>query len=447
MSQKIVIIGNGIAGVTAARHFRKNSDDEILIISAETEFFFSRTALMYVYMGHMRFEDIKPYEDWFWKKNRIDLSHDYVESIDFDKKLLKVSKDSPVNYDKLILAVGSKPNRFGWPGQDLNGVQGLYSYQDLELVEQNSKQAKRAVIVGGGLIGVELAEMFLSRGIDVTFLVREGRFWGNVLPKEEGELITRHVRKHHVDLRLNTELESIIDDGNGRVKAVKTKDGEEISCEIVGLTAGVSPNVDFLRNSSLEIDRGILVNEYLETNISDVYAIGDCAQFRNPVEGRRALEQVWYTGRIMGETVAQTVLGLKLAYQPGPWFNSAKFFDIEYQTYGWVRSELRENEEDFYWEHENGEKAIHLVWDKNTLEFIGINVFGIRMRHELFDQWLKDKASVKLVLSHLRTANFDPEFYKQYEEEIINQFNRETGLNVSLAKKKWWRTLLTLSER
>lgn len=447
MSQKIVIIGNGIAGVTAARHFRKNSDDEILIISAETEFFFSRTALMYVYMGHMRFEDIKPYEDWFWKKNRIDLSHDYVESIDFDKKLLKVSKDSPVNYDKLILAVGSKPNRFGWPGQDLNGVQGLYSYQDLELVEQNSKQAKRAVIVGGGLIGVELAEMFLSRGIDVTFLVREGRFWGNVLPKEEGELITRHVRKHHVDLRLNTELESIIDDGNGRVKAVKTKDGEEISCEIVGLTAGVSPNVDFLRNSSLEIDRGILVNEYLETNISDVYAIGDCAQFRNPVEGRRALEQVWYTGRIMGETVAQTVLGLKSAYQPGPWFNSAKFFDIEYQTYGWVRSELRENEEDFYWEHENGEKAIHLVWDKNTLEFIGINVLGIRMRHELFDQWLKDKASVKLVLSHLRTANFDPEFYKQYEEEIINQFNRETGLNVSLAKKKWWRTLLTLSER
>ena len=264
MIQKVVIIGNGIAGVTAARHIRKNSDDEILIISAETEFFFSRTALMYVYMGHMRFEDIKPYEDWFWKKNRIDLMFDYVQSIDFEQKQLDLKKGQSVSYDKLILAVGSKPNKFGWPGQDLKGVQGLYTYQDLEEVEENSKNARNAVIVGGGLIGVELAEMFISRGIAVTFLVREGRFWGNVLPKEEGELITRHIREHHVDLRLNTELDEIIDDGNGQVKEIRTKDGEVIPCQIVGLTAGVSPNVEFLRGSNLKVDRGIVVNAYMK---------------------------------------------------------------------------------------------------------------------------------------------------------------------------------------
>jgi len=443
MSQKVVIIGNGIAGVTAARHIRKNSDDEILIISAETEFFFSRTALMYVYMGHMRFEDIKPYEDWFWKKNRIDLMFDYVQSIDFEQKQLDLKKGQSVSYDKLILAVGSKPNKFGWPGQDLKGVQGLYTYQDLEEVEENSKNARNAVIVGGGLIGVELAEMFISRGIAVTFLVREGRFWGNVLPKEEGELITRHIREHHVDLRLNTELDEIIDDGNGQVKEIRTKDGEVIPCQIVGLTAGVSPNVEFLRGSNLKVDRGIVVNAYMETNMPDVYAIGDCAQFDNPVDGRRPVEQVWYTGRIMGETVAQNIAGNRKAYEPGPWFNSAKFFDIEYQTYGWVLAQLQENETDFYWEHENGKIALHVVWDQTTKEFKGVNVFGIRLRHELFDNWLKNRASIEEVMANLKTANFDPEFYTHYEEAILNQFNEKSGLNISFKKRSWWRNLLT----
>lgn len=443
MSQKVVIIGNGIAGVTAARHIRKNSDDEILIISAETEFFFSRTALMYVYMGHMRFEDIKPYEDWFWKKNRIDLMFDYVQSIDFEQKQLDLKKGQSVSYDKLILAVGSKPNKFGWPGQDLKGVQGLYTYQDLEEVEENSKNARNAVIVGGGLIGVELAEMFISRGIAVTFLVREGRFWGNVLPKEEGELITRHIREHHVDLRINTELDEIIDDGNGQVKEIRTKDGEVIPCQIVGLTAGVSPNVEFLRGSNLKVDRGIVVNAYMETNMPDVYAIGDCAQFDNPVDGRRPVEQVWYTGRIMGETVAQNIAGNRKAYEPGPWFNSAKFFDIEYQTYGWVLAQLQENETDFYWEHENGKIALHVVWDQTTKEFKGVNVFGIRLRHELFDNWLKNRASIEEVMANLKTANFDPEFYTHYEEAILNQFNEKSGLNISLKKRSWWRNLLT----
>ncbi len=442
--EKIVIIGNGISGVTAARHIRKNSDKQIVIISAESEHFYSRTALMYIYMGHMRYEDVKPYEDWFWDKNRIELKFDYVAGVNTATKTLSMKSGDTVNYDKLVLAVGSKPNKFGWEGQDLDGVQGMYSLQDLEKIEKYSKNAKRAVIVGGGLIGVELTEMMLSRDIATTILVREGRFWGNVLPKGEGELVQRHmVDEHHVDLRLNTELEAILDDGNGRVKGVRTKSGDVIDCELVGLTAGVSPNIGFLEGSAIETKRGILVNEFFETNIADVYAIGDCAEFKTSVNGRRNIEQVWYTGRIMGETLAYTLTGNKKAYDPGPWFNSAKFFDIEYQTYGWVFPDLKEGETDFYWEHEKGKKCIHLVWDKASHEFKGINVFGIRLRHELFDKWLKEKRSVKYVMENLNAANFDPEFYKKHEKEIVGKFNTETELNVSLNKKKWWRKLLT----
>ena len=105
-----------------------------------------------------------------------------------------------------------------------------------------------------------------------------------------------------------------------------------------------------------------MVNEFLETNIPNVYAVGDCAEFKVPVVGRKSIEQVWYTGKIMGETVANTITGNKLKYNPGYWFNSAKFLDIEYQTYGWVFSKLKENESNFYWEHEGGKICVHFVF-------------------------------------------------------------------------------------
>lgn len=446
--RKIVIIGNGISGITAARHIRKHSDDRIVVISAETPHFFSRTALMYVYMGHMQFEHVKPYEDWFWEKNRIELIHDYVVAVDFEKQQLNLREGRAQQYDKLILATGSKPNKFGWPGQDLDGVQGLYSYQDLQLLEANThppqskpedRTVKRAVIVGGGLIGVELAEMLMTRQIAVTFLVRESRFWGNVLPEEEGNLVARHMQRHHVDLRFNTELKEITAGDARRVKSIVTNTGEEIPCELVGLTAGVRPNVDFLRESGLEMDRGILVSRKLETNVPHVYAIGDCAQFREPVPGRRPIEQVWYTGRMMGEAVAQTIVGNPTEYAPGPWFNSAKFFDIEYQTYGVVPAKLPEGQRGFYWEHPDGEVCVKVVFESDTNKFLGINTFGIRMRHELFDRWLREGRSVHFVLEHLPDANFDPEFYRAHEADILQQFNRANNTSLSPKKRSWKR--------
>ena len=433
----VVIIGNGVSGITAARHIRKLSNKKITVISSETDYFFSRTALMYVYMGHMKFEHTQPYENHFWRKNKIDLLKAYVQQVHTSNKRVELDNGDFLSYDQLIIAIGSQPNKFGWPGQDLKAVQGLYSYQDLESMEKYSPTTQRAVIVGGGLIGVEMAEMFLTRGIAVTFLVRENRFWGGVLPQKEGELVARHIREHGVDLRFNTELKEILSDGNSRAKAVITKNGEEIACQFVGLTAGVSPNIGFLEGGEIKTNRGVLVNEYLETNIENVYAVGDCAEFHQHPTGRKNIEQVWYTGRMMGETVAQTICGKQTAYQPGMWFNSAKFFDIEYQTYGWVYNELKEHEADFYWEHEGGKMCLHMVFDKATKHLLGINTFGIRMRHEVCERWIKENKKIDEVMSCLKDANFDPEFYRQYEGEIVEQYNRENGTNVSVKKPNW----------
>lgn len=441
--EHIAIIGNGISGITAARHIRKLSNKKITVISSEATYFFSRTALMYVYMGHMKFKHTQPYEDWFWEKNEITLKKGYVEQVDSAKKTLLFSDGENLKFDKLILATGSKPNKFGWPGQDLKGVVSLYHKQDLEAVETyapNNTDCKRAVIVGGGLIGIELAEMFHSRHIPVTFLVRENSYWSSILPSGESKMITNEIQKNGIDLRLESNLKQINSDANGNVKSIVIAEtGEEIDCNVVGLTAGVSPNIGFLEHSELETNRGILVDRNLETNIKGIYAIGDCAEQRIAVEGRRPIEAVWYTGRIMGETVAQTICKKETLYTPGHWFNSAKFFDIEYQTYGWVNSErhMKPNEAHFHWMHPDQTKCLTIAFDKTTQSFLGINTFGIRMRHEIFNRWLDQNKSIDYVLEHLEIANFDPEFYKNHYKEVLGKFNTEHHKNLQLKKKNW----------
>ena len=435
----IIIIGNGIAGITTARHIRKRSDIPILIISKESRYFFSRTALMYVYMGHLKWEHTQPYENHFWKKNRLDLCQETVTNIDPQAKTVELSNGSILSYTSLVLATGSLPNKFGWPGENLKGVQGLYSKQDLENLEALSSSIKEAVVVGGGLIGIELAEMLHARGKKVTFLVREESFWNTVIPEGDSKMINRHIISHGIDLRLSTNLSEIIEDENGRAKAIRTDKNEIIPCQFVGLTVGVRPNIDFIKHTSIATNKGILVNKYLETSQTDIYAVGDCAEQQEPLPGRRPIEAVWYTGRMMGETLAKTLTGKKTAYQPGHWFNSAKFFDIEYQTYGLVAARPTKAEIHFHWENAEKNICITIAFNKSTNEFLGINSFGIRLRHEIFDQFLTEKRSVFHVLEHLNDCNFDPEFFTSHGVEIVTKFNHEFNTNIRLKKKSWTR--------
>ncbi|MDG1277672.1 MAG: FAD-dependent oxidoreductase [Algoriphagus sp.] len=447
-TRHVVIIGNGISGVTCARNLRKLDENvRITLISGESKYFFSRTALMYIYMGHMKFEHTQPYENWFWEKNRLELKESWVKEIDYSSKQICFQSGEKMDYDDLVIAVGSKPNKFGWKGQDLKGVQGLYSKQDLELMEENTKSGvSRAVIVGGGLIGIEMAEMLAYKKIPVTFLVRESGFWDNVLPKEESELVGRHILEHHIDLRLESELDEIIGDESGRVKSVRTKSGKKISCQFVGLTAGVSPNIDFLKGSELHINRGVKVNLNFETNIPNVYAIGDCAEFdQSPAADRRPIEQVWYTGRMHGETLAQTLAGRPTSYKPGHWFNSAKFLDIEYQTYGTVPANWDSSQIDsFYWEHTAGKIAFRMLQDKSGT-LVGINNFGFRLRHEFFDRALTEKWSGAKVIANLEKANFDPEFFAPYYIEIQKEFKSQFGGDFKVSKPSFIQKLFGAS--
>ncbi len=424
MQNHVLIIGNGIAGITTAINLRKlDSDTLITVVSEETEYFFSRTALMYVFMGHMKFEHTQPYENHFWKENKIELLKATVKSVLPNENAVVFESNEKLKYDQLVIATGSKPNKFGWPGQDLAGVSGLYHKKDLEYVNDLAPKIKKAVIVGGGLIGIELAEMLHSKGKEVVFLVRESSFWNNVLSENEAQIINKQILDHGIDLRLSAELGEIIGQSK-EVAQVKTKSGELIDCQYVGLTVGVSPNIEFLKDSGIETKRGVLVNRMLQTNFENIHAIGDCAEQKEALPNRRPIEAVWYTGKIMGEALAKTLNGKPTEYTPGHWFNSAKFFDIEYQVYGDMPAVTPKGQTEFFWKNKENNKSIRILFETENRKFIGINTLGIRLRHAFFNEVLDNEQTVDYVLDNLTKANFDPEFYKRYEKEIQSAFNK-----------------------
>ncbi|MBP7273644.1 MAG: NAD(P)/FAD-dependent oxidoreductase [Saprospiraceae bacterium] len=410
----IVIVGNGISGVTAARHIRRLSNFEVTIISDESPYFFARTALMYVYMGQMRLQDIKPYADDFWRKNNLQLLQQRIVHIDFFDQFLLTQNDLKIHYDKLILATGSLPCKLGCIGESLNGVQHLYHWQDLEQLESLSPFIKNAVIVGGGLIGVELAEMLISRKISVTMLVREPAFGQSILPREEAEMVSRHLKVKKVNILYNRQLSTIIGDEKNNVARAVSDASEQIDCQFVGVTIGVQPNIAWIKNDALHCKKGVVIDEYLTTNLPNVYAIGDCAELQIIAPYRKAIEPVWYTARRMGKTVAQTICGQPTKYQQGIWYNSAKFFDIEMQVYGFVPNDAQLPS--LHWQHPTKNKSIRLVYNPSNKNCVsGVLLMGVRYKQSVCEQWISEGTPIKTVLKQLHQANFDAEFSEHCE--------------------------------
>ncbi len=405
-----LIIGNGITGITAARVLRKRSDCRITVVSAESDHFYARTALMYIYMGDMRFEDTKPYADAFWKDNRINLVRDRVARIDTSVQEVHLASGERLAYDNLLVASGSVPNRFGWPGEHARGVQGLYGLSDLARMEETTSGITSAVVVGGGLIGVEMAEMLRTRSIEVTILVRERGYMDYVFSKLESDLIHGAIRSHGVHLELGAELHKIEVDEAGAAEAVILKDGRRIDAQFVGLAVGVHPNLEVALASGLKTARGILVDDSFRTSAANVFAAGDCAEFRTPSEGRSAIEQLWYTGRGQGRQVAAGLAGEPEAYRRPLYFNSAKFFDLEYQTYGTTGSRPAAGCSQS--EYSDGERSLRIVYSDEDGAVQGVNAFGHRIRQNVWSNWIRNRTSLSTVLADLGRGNFDPEFFR-----------------------------------
>ncbi len=412
---KIVIVGNGVAGISCALAARKRDlEAEIVVVSKETPYFFSRTALMYAYMDMMQRPDLEPHERSMYENQNIQLIQDEVVDLHSDRSTISLRNKGELTYDRLVLALGASPNMFPWKGADQvkDGIVHFVSMQDLDNCERLTPTTQSAVVVGGGLIGIELAECLAHHGVQVTFLIREPYFWPVALGAEEASYVTEHMRDHGIDVRYGEEIASIEADASGRVSAIKTNKGNTLAAQMLGICVGVKPQVEVFKEATTppKIGRGIVVDETLATSLPNVFACGDCAEihFPNKKEDERPLiELIWYSAKRQGELVGRNLFGDAIAYRPPLFFNSSKFFEIEYTTVGQVM-QLEAGTPTIYLKHPTKHASVRIVHKDDRV--LGFNMLGSRWDHNKLEQWVNERRSPEYCLKRLKSAQYDVEF-------------------------------------
>lgn len=409
-----VIIGNGVAGINAAGAIRRRDDSaNITIISSESDQFFARTALMYVQCGQMSEEDIRPFGSDHYEQMRFDRVRGRVSSLNANDKSLMLDDGNEINYDRLLIAAGSVPRMADWPGRELDGVGNFVTWRNLEWMRAKAAISERAVIVGGGLIGVEVAEVLLMAGLEVTMVIREDWYWPIALDRREGEMIQQHIEQHGCKLLLKTECQEVVGSG-GKVVGLKTNHGDIIDCDMVVFTIGVVPQTNWLRDSGLELDNsgGVVVNDQLMTNVPNIWAAGDCASVVW-FNGVRRPEQLWYTSRDQGLIAGANMCGSEKVYCRGTLYNSAKFFDVEYTTAGLVNFNL-DGEQNWYHREPDTCYSMRITYlPDNTV--VGFNMVGRRWDHRVLTCWVEEKRSLDWILPRLGQALFDEEFMPTFD--------------------------------
>jgi NADPH-dependent 2,4-dienoyl-CoA reductase/sulfur reductase-like enzyme len=405
---KYVIIGNGVAGITAAFTIRaRDANAEISVISGESDYFFSRTALMYSFMDRMSLRDLEPYERKVYDRQAIRRVRGWVVQLDADAHNVTLDNGSALPFDRLLLATGSVPRRPDWRGLDRakEGVCHFVSLQDLARCEHLTETSYDAVLVGGGLIGVELAECLVHHGRSLTFLIREPWYWPVALGGEEGAMISEHIRRHGVNLLLSEQVDEVLNDSSGRVRGVRTVNGTEFPCQMLGIAIGVRPCIDWLKRVATPpvLSRGILVRTDFRTSLPDVFAAGDCAE----LNASGLIEQIWYSAKRQGELAGRSMLGDAIDYTPPLFYNSAKFFDLEYTTVGRV-NDAPADALSYYWRIPGKEASIRIVEREGTV--IGFNMLGSRWNHTILEKWITERRSMSYVMKILHQAQFDVEF-------------------------------------
>ena len=404
-----VIIGNGVAGITAAHTIReRDRSAQITLISGESDYFFSRTALMYAFMDRMTLRDLEPFERKIYDKQKFNRIRAWVKNLDADTRTLTLDTGQTLQYDALLLATGSLANQLTIPGAESvkQGLVNFVTLQDLANCEKWTKLGGKAAVTGGGLIGIELVECLTHHGMQVDFFVRDPWYWPAALDKEEAAMVTAHIRHHGVIVHLEETLSEIKADATGKLSSITGVSGKQYPLDLLGVAIGVHPAIEWLTQVKTPpaTKRGILTDPAFRTSVPNVWAAGDCAEIELP-GGKPFIEQIWYSAKRQGELAAKSMLGDPVAYQSPIFYNSSKFFEIEYTTVGQPNAA---DVETFYHRFAASEASLRITWRNAAVT--GFNMLGSRWNHEFFERWISERRTPQHVIDHLPDAQFDGEF-------------------------------------
>jgi len=333
---KYVVIGAGVAGFSAIEAIRSvDKAGEIIMVSDDPHGYYSRPGLAYYLTGELGDKALYPRARDEYKKLNFKYLKGRVTRISRSKHTLEMDAGSQLVYDKLLIAVGARALPLEIPGAKLNGVVKLDHLTDARNILKLSRKGKTAIVVGGGITAVELTEGLLARGMKVHYLLRGDRYWSNVLDKRESLIVEGRLQAEGVTLHHHAELVEVTG-RNGRVEGVRFLDGRSMKCDLVAYAIGITPCLELVHGTELALDRGILVNENLQTNDPDIFAAGDVAQVYDPLSGRSVLDSLWNPAREQGHSAGLNMAGRKTAYIKSPPFNVTRLAGLTTTIIGTV---------------------------------------------------------------------------------------------------------------
>lgn len=285
--QKLILIGNGMAGVRFLEHMlqQENSTFEITVFGSEPHGGYNRILLSPLLSGEQNLQDIITHPIQWYQENHINLiSGKTIVEINREKQFVTDHENRSHNYDKLVIATGSNPFVPPIPGHDLKGVLTYRTIEDVDAMMETAKTKSNAVVIGGGLLGLEAAYGLKTQGMNVTVLHLGSVLMENQLDAKASKLLVSSLEEKGINILTEANTKSI-NGSNGQVESLELNDGTVLDADLVVMTVGIRPNISLAQSTELECERGILVNDYLLTSDQNIYALGECVQHRGQCYG------------------------------------------------------------------------------------------------------------------------------------------------------------------
>lgn len=335
---RYVIIGTGVAGIAAVESIRSvDRTGDIVMLGDDPHGYYSRPGLAYFLTGELHDKALFPKKREDYDRLKFIYRKTRVTEIDRATKTVTLENGSLLSYGKLLVATGASASPLTIPGANLQGVVKLDHLDDARAIVKSARRGRTAIVVGGGITALELTEGLLARGMNVHYLLRGSRYWNSVLDEQESRVIESRLQEEGVKLHPRSEVIEILGRA-GKVAGARLLDGRTMKCDMLAYAVGIKPRLDLARSADLACDRGILVNEYLQTNDPDIYAAGDVAQVYDPLTGRSVLDSLWSPAREQGSAAGLNMAGQSKAYVKSVPFNVTRLAGLTTTIIGAVGS-------------------------------------------------------------------------------------------------------------
>jgi len=334
-TSKYLILGGGMVAGYAAKQLVEGGlkAGELHIVSADSSIPYERPPLSKGFLAGKDPEaSIFISADDFYREHEIEVQLNcVVDGVDPDRKTIHLRSGAEIGFEKLVVATGAQVSRLNIPGADLAGIYYLRTLEDSKRIREKAGSAKRAVVVGGGFIAMEVTAVLAQKGIETTMVLPEDRIWKRFFSPGMSQFFEKYYAERGVQFAKNTKVSEL--KGAGAVKSAVLQSGGILDCEMVVAGIGVTPITEPLLKSGIELKDGVVVNEYLETNRPDIFAAGDVANYYDVLFDKHRRAEHWDNAVSQGQHCARALLGERAPFIHVPYFFS-DVFDLSYEFWG-----------------------------------------------------------------------------------------------------------------